>query len=140
MPWQDLMQKLIGDQKAKGDEITPEGSPIDLVAGGIGSSLGRGMMAAAPAVVGNEVGAIGSNVIPKAGQYAADVTAGAPVSEGAVNQLIGTPESIEAAKQVANRAVNLSPYSVDAIRKTQALNRTIELGNRFNTLKSKLGR
>lgn len=47
----------MGDQPAQGDEITPTSSPVDLIAGGIPA-----MAEAAPAVLGNEVGAIGNDL------------------------------------------------------------------------------
>ena len=60
-------QSLIGegdegklqDAPAEG-AITPEGSPIDLVAGGLGAKLGGAMARDASGIVGNEIGAIGS--------------------------------------------------------------------------------
>lgn len=144
MAWRDLMQKLAGDDKAKGDEITPTGSPIDLVAGGLGSAMGGSMAAAAPALLDNEIGAVGANVaqraIPTAGQYAADVSAGAPVSQGAVNQLIGTPQTVTAAQQAMNAAAEVNPYSLEAQKAQQAASRALDYASRFKTLKNRLGK
>lgn len=57
-----ILDKATGMEKAQGDEVTPTDSPIDALAGGIGSSVGR---AIAPAVerggtglLADEVGAL----------------------------------------------------------------------------------
>ena len=50
----------------------PEGSPIDIIAGGAGGKLGSAMASDAGAVLGNEVGSIGSNIGKKIAGEAVD--------------------------------------------------------------------
>lgn len=78
--WKSIGKSLLDEGKQpepetyeKGQAIEPEGSPIDLLAGPIGSKLGsvasKGLMSAGKAlaptverIAGNEVGAIGSDI------------------------------------------------------------------------------
>jgi hypothetical protein len=58
-----VLDKIVGDEKAQGDEITPDyNSPVDFIAGGLGSKVGSAMARDASSIVGNEIGAIGKNV------------------------------------------------------------------------------
>lgn len=63
-----LLDTLIGDKKVEGDAITPTGSPIDLIAGGIGSKIGGALAADAESILGNEIGSVGADVNPQIGQ------------------------------------------------------------------------
>src|ERR1035437_2328746 len=68
-----VAQNTIGDKApAEGDEgIRPISSPIDYIAGGVGSKLGSAM--AASPLVNNEIGSIGSNIARKVAPAAGEV-------------------------------------------------------------------
>lgn len=107
-------QSVIGDSPTTGDGIEPEGSPIDLLAGGLGSSLGKALVEGAGPVLANQVGAVGANVaIPKLASMAGAksaaympnltqeaVNAAIPVGEGLANSTKDTIYT-QAAKQAA---------------------------------------
>jgi len=62
IPGEDAPMPKAGDPDYDSGQATPIGSPVDLIAGGIGSSIGKGLAEGAGAVLGNEVGAIGADV------------------------------------------------------------------------------
>lgn len=129
MAWQDLMQKLIGDQQTD-DSITPTGSPIDLVAGGLGGSLGRGMAEGAGSVLGNQIGAIGKSVAPTAEQFAANSLA---------------PRAVAPAQALANAAADSGAPQQVLSRGQQALSRAMYMADnakkqRFQMIKDRFGK
>lgn len=134
MAWRDVLQKLAGDQPAQGDEITPTGSPIDLVAGGLGSALGGSMARGAAPLLGNEIGAIGANVAKTA----------APTAEQfAANSL--APRAVAPAQALANAAADSQAPQQVLNQGQQALSRAMDMADRaklqrFQALKQKLGR
>lgn len=104
-------QKYLGDDPAQGDEITPTGSPIDLVAGGLGAGLGRAMAGDAAGVIANEVGSVGPSV--KSAAYLPNMTQQAvneavPVGEGMASNAAGTAAKQAADAQAKARAVDFA--------------------------------
>lgn len=101
--------------------VTPEGSPIDLVAGGLGAKAGPAFLKANAGIVGNEIGSFG-----------ADISKFAPIPEGSrglvekfrdMMSTIGREglsgqEMLDAARQINQNAIEKgmqSPVSMDML-------------------------
>lgn len=117
-PIRNFAQKYFGDEPAKGDEITPTGSPIDLVAGGLGAGLGNAALGDAGSVLTNEVGAVGpylerSGLLPTSTAYMPNLTQQAvteaiPVGEGMAAKAVGTAAQQAAETQAKSRAADFA--------------------------------
>jgi hypothetical protein len=112
-----------GNDKETADSVEPTGSPIDLVAGGVGSKIGGALAKDAGAVVGNEIGSIGSNVNPSMSRTA-------PIMESQAPQ-VGSPIAQEAAAKEQMNALAPSANMTDIAKAQQQYTRSIDQADRY---------
>jgi len=123
----NLISRFVND-KETADSIEPTTSVIDLLAGAAGAKLGSGMLSNAGTLLGNEIGAVGSDVVSgvKTKILPGNLANKAAQSDQALNSVVNSGDSMDElrrAMQIAGRdrsfAQRLSQQSSDVASEKQ---------------------
>jgi len=114
----NFLDKIAGDKETQ-DSIEPTDSPIDYVAGAAGAKLGGAMARDAAGIIGNELGAVGSNIMAKTAQPIENLTPTAARFAALKEKLIPMLQEKKAIGQGAGKFADESVINNELMNITQ---------------------